>query len=416
MSTSTTISSFDAALKQIYEPDNYRLSTYEDRPMFAMLPKDENFGGRNMPLVNRYGNPQGVGSVFSTAQTNSTAMKIEDFDLTRVTEYSVAQIDGEVIEASETEQYAFLDALTAKIDAAMDALMDTIESYIPRSGTGSIGQVSSGSNVATATVTLSDPADAHNFEVGMVLVAAATDGAGALRANSEVLRSVNRATGDLGSTNVAWNTSLAVQASDYLFRQSDAKGAGSTNLVITGFAGWCPSTAPSASENFFSVDRSVDSRLYGNYYDGSSGSIEEALINGQSLGSQVGGKITDIFINHTKFRRFKLELGQKEWLTKHAQGPDNEEQAISFAGLVVQGDRGPIAVIPANKCQGSKAWALQMNTWVLASLGAFPKLLKQDGLTILRQATADGYEVRVGGRGNLGCKKPGSNVQINLPS
>lgn len=383
--------------------------------MFALLPKDETFGGRNMPLVNRYANPQGVASVFSTAQSNATSMKLEDFVLTRVTQYGVAGIDGELIEASESEKYAFLEALTAKIDSVMDAVMDTLETYIPRAGNGMIGRVSTGSTVSATTVTLADAADAHNFEVGMVLVDAAS-ATGALEAGSEVLAGVNRATGVLTATSAAWNTVLTqLTAGDYLFRQGDAYNNAS-NKVVTGFLGWIPASAPSAGDSFFTVDRSVDSRLYGNYYDGSAGSIEEALINGQSYGSQVGGKVDTIFINHTKFRRLKMELGTKEWFVKNAQGPDGDEAEVNFQAIRIQGDRGPIGVVPANKCQGTIAWALESKTWLLASLGTMPKLLKQDGLTILRQATADGYEVRVGARGQLGCKKPGSNVQILLPS
>src|SRR4051812_25548422 len=93
----STTTSLDADLKAIYKPENYRLSTYEKRPMFALLPKDESFGGKNMPLVNRYGNPQGVAASFSTAQSNFTSMKLGGFTLTRVTEYSVSGIDGEAI-------------------------------------------------------------------------------------------------------------------------------------------------------------------------------------------------------------------------------------------------------------------------------------------------------------------------------
>lgn len=411
----STTATLDADLKQIYKPENYRLSTYEKRPMFALIPKDETFGGRNMPLVNRYGNPQGVSSAFATAQSNFTSMKLGGFVLTRVTEYSVSGIDGEAIEASESDKFAFFEALTAQIDSSMDSLMDTIETYLPRAGTGAIGKVSSGSTVSTATITLDDTADAHNFEVGMTLVEASSATA-ALGTGSEVLKTINRATGDLGSTSAAWNTVLSSLATGhFLFRQGDAYNNAS-NKVLTGFLGWVPATAPSVGESFFAQDRSSDSRLYGNYYDGSAGSIEEALINGQSYGSQVGGKIDNYFINHTKFRRFKMELGTKEWFVKNAQTPDGETAEVNFQAIRIQGDDGPIGVVAANKCQGTIAWGQQMDTWVLATLGAAPKLLDYDGLTILRQATADGYEVRVGIRGQVGCKKPGSNVQVLLPS
>lgn len=417
MPTPTSLNSFDPALKQIYEPDNYRLSTYEDRPAFGMLPKDENFGGRNMPLVNQFANPQGVSSSFTKAQANGTSMQLEDFLLTRVTQYSVATIDAEAIEASEKDQYAFLEALTAKIDSVMDSLMDVIESYIFRNGNGVLAAISAGSNVATNQITLSDLADVHAFEVGMAVCASQTAG-GALRNAGaiEVVKGVDRARAILTSTSAAWNTTIAaLAAGDSLYRDGDA-AAGGANKVIVGFEGWLPSTAPGGGDNFFGVNRSVDSRLYGNYFDGSGGNIEEAVINGQSIVAQVGGRISLAFMNHTKFRRFKLEIGSKEWFQKPAKGPDGDIAEVSYMGIRIMGDKGPIDVMPANKCQGRKLWLLQEDTWKLASLGAFPKLLKQDGLVILRQSNADGYEVRVGARGQQGCKKPGSNGNVDLPA
>lgn len=414
--TSTTLVTFDPALKQIYQADNYRLSTYEDRPGFGSLTKDETFGGRNMPLVNRHGNPQGVSSAFANAQANATQMVLDAFLLTRVTQYSVATIDGEVIEASEEDQYAFLEALTAKIDSVMDALMDAIESYVFRSGTGSIGVISSGSTVSTNVVTLASIGDVHNFEVGMKVAESASDG-GTLGTGTEIVKGINRANGVLTSTSAAWNTVLSSLAvGHFLYRDGDAQNNGAKPKVLTGFGGWLPKVAPVGGDSFFGVDRSSDSRLYGNFYDGSGGSIEEAVINGQSFGAQVGGRINSGFMNHTKFRRFKLEIGTKEWFMKPAKGPEGDVAEISYMSLQVMGDKGLINIMPANKCPDLDCFLVQDDTVMLASLGPMPKLLKQDGLVILRQASNDGYEIRVGARGQMGIKKPGSNVRVGLPA
>ena len=49
-----TIVSADPALKQIYKSNYYNDVVYADKPLLAMLPKFEGFGGRNMPIVLAY--------------------------------------------------------------------------------------------------------------------------------------------------------------------------------------------------------------------------------------------------------------------------------------------------------------------------------------------------------------------------
>lgn len=412
-----TRTSIDPILKQIYVPDNYRESTYKNRPFYALLGKMENFGGRNMPLVNKYGSGQGISATFSTAQSNATAMKFEDFLITHVNLHGVAAVDGDAIDSTANDDHAFLKSLTDAIDDALDALAESLETYIPRTGTGSLGVISSGSTVTNKTVTLATITDAHNFEVGMTLKAASSATA-AVRASSEVLAGVNRITGVITATSAQWDTAItAIAAGDHLFREGAAYN-NSANAVITGLESWIPATAPSASESFFGVDRSVDSRLYGVYYDGSSGSTREALINGQSRAAEHGGMTDQFFVHNSSFRKLKVELGGQEFFQKHAELPDDGGKSanISFQSLQVAGDSGPIDVTPARKCQSTIAWGLEMDTVKLISMGPAVKLNDSDGLGMLRQSTADGVEVRVVSRAQIGVKKPGSNCHILVPT
>ena len=111
-----TIVSADAALKQIYKPGYMNDVVYKDRPLLALLPKSENFGGRNMPVVLEYGHPAGRSQVFATAQTNATPALYEDFLLTRVHDYGVTQIDGETADA--------IDQLITPDAYLLDAFVD----------------------------------------------------------------------------------------------------------------------------------------------------------------------------------------------------------------------------------------------------------------------------------------------------
>ena len=413
---SLTTTTFDAALKQLYKASNIESTTYQRRPFLGMLgTKFEGFGGRNMPIINKYGNPQGRSADFGEAQGNTTSLLVEDFLLTRVSDYSVATVAGEAAEATVGDNHAFLSALKAQIDSAMDALADSIETFLPRSGTGSIGQVSTGSTVSNQTITLEDISDVTHFEVGMTLRGTSTDG-GAYDTGEEVLAGVNRGTGVLTATSAAWNTVMtALATSDYLVVSGDAANAGS-NVKISGLAAWCPASAPSATA-FFGVDRTADSRLYGQSHTGTSQLIEEALIDACSKSAREGGQPDLIFVNHAQMRKLIKELGAKKDYTEvNAQGAKGTVANVGYRAVAIQADNGVANVVAANKCQSTIAWVLENKTWVHATLGKATKFLMLDGQKILRQSSADGYEVRLGYRGNIGCKAPSYNVHCTLAS
>jgi hypothetical protein len=417
---SLNLTTADAAMKQLYKDKNFREGTYTKHPLLAILPKNEGFYGKNMPLVIQYGNPQGVSATFSVAQAATTSSRFEDFLLTRVNEHSVATIDGETLEAMSNDAGAFVTGMKAQIDAAMKSLADRLESLIPGTGTGTIGQISSGSTVASATITLENINDIVNFEVGMTIVTSATDG-GALSTGSatgEVIAAVNRRTGVLTSTSVTWATVISgIAASDYICAKGDAQAAG-TKKVITGFAGWLPIAQPAVGggDSLFGVDRSTDSRLVGNYYDGSADLIEEALINGQSIGAREEASIDTAILNHAKYRQLIKELGSKVTYTKvPARTKGGKEFAqVAFSGIEIHGDAGEITIMAANKIPSNVAYELELETWTLCSIGPATKFNMPDGNRVLRQASDDGVEARLVFRGNLGCNAPWANTRVAL--
>ena len=120
--------------------------------------------------------------------------------------------------------------------------------------------------------------------------------------------------------------------------------------------------------------------------------------------------------HHSKYRDLVTAEGARARYNRtNAKNGGGDNLLIGFQSIVIDGDRGPIDVVAANKCQFAAAWGLELGTWVLASLGKATKILDEDGQSILRQSSADGYEVRCAFRGNLGCYAPGFNVRVTLP-
>jgi len=272
-----------------------------------------------------------------------------------------------------------------------------------RSGSGSIGRVSSTSTVASTTISLSNPDDVTNFEVGMVIVASTADGGGSVESGSVTVTGIDR---DLGTLSAAanWSTGIATIATgDYLFK------AGDYDLKIKGLQAWLPNSAPSSTA-FFSVDRTSDvSRLGGIRFDGSGMPIEEALVKAASRAAREGAKPDYCFMNYSKYADLENALGSKVIYTDMKINAE-----ISFRGILINGPRGPIKVIPDQNCPSDRAFMLQLNVWKLYSLGKAPQILDTDGLKMLRQASADGVEVRIGYYAQVGCRAPGFNVNIKL--
>lgn len=396
------MTSFDAALKQHYTDDEVQRLTLEDHPFLAMVQKYEKFGGKNLPIPIIYGNPQGRSATFSDAQANKTSSQITDFVLTRAKDYSLASIDGETMDASENDPDAFMEAATTEIDGAFGSIAGSLATALYRSGTGSIAQVGSGQG--TKTMTLKNTDDIVYFEVGMSLRTSATDG-GAHRTGTEVIEAVDRDNGTVDSTSATWDAvCTAIAADDYICVEGDL------NAKVKGLDAWLPSSVTSTS--FFGVDRTVDStRLGGCRYDGSSDSIEEALITGASRSGKWGGRPGHCFMSFENYANLEKDLGSKKQYVEVKVSAD-----IGFTGLRINGPKGEIKIFPDQNCQSTIAWMLDMRHIKLYSLKKCPRILNRDGNRTLREYNADAEEIRVGYYAQLGFRAPGHNCRITLPS
>jgi hypothetical protein len=236
-----------------------------------------------IPIIT--GVSQGRSSTFSNAQGNQSPVQIESFLLTRSSDYSIATLDNQTMLASRTDKMAFLEGSKLVIDGAIRSITNSLASAIFRSGTGVIGQiltvVTTGAGPFTTVIQLVNAADVVQFELNMFLVASTTDG-GPPSTDVLVVTAVNRSLGILTLTSAATPTGTWVALS-YLTVQGD------TNLKVKGLNAWIPLTPPVATDNFFGVNRSVDTtRLAGINFNGTAESIEEALIDCSSLLAREG--------------------------------------------------------------------------------------------------------------------------------
>ena len=396
------MTNFAAALKQHYTSQRIENMVYKDNPFLAMVSKYESFGGENLKLPIKYGIPQGRSATFSDALANKTNSQLKAFLLTRKSNYSLADIDNETLEASKGNANAFIEAATTEIDGAIESATRSLAISLFGDGGGSIGQIDT--TVAGTTLTLNQADDITNFEVGMQIDFYTAATGGTVRSGGPLtIDAVNR---DAGSMTVSanLNTITGLTALDFIVPEGDY------DLMLSGLEAWVPSTAPSSTDSFFGVNRSADAtRLGGIRFDGASLPLEEALIGAASRAAREGGKPDVCFMNYSNFADLEKALGSKVSYVNIKVKPE-----IGFRGIEINGPRGVIKVIPDQNCPKDVAFMLDMSMWKLYSLGKAPKILDPDGLRFLRVSTADSVEVRVGYYAQLGCRGPGYNVRIAL--
>lgn len=402
------MTSYDPILKEHYDGQTVENLVYKDNPIVAMIPKKEDFGGRNYPMPLLYGNPQNRSATFSNAQSGSSESQVEAFLLTRVKNYSVAFIDGETIRASEGDKNAFMSALTNEINAAMRSISNDIAFGLARDSSGYRGQVNAEpSEAATTVIALKSPEDVVGFEVNQNIEIHSAKSGGTQRtfdgsATTALVSAVDRQAGTV-TLNDAYDSSGTIAADDYLFVVGDRGNK------ISGLESWIPDSAPSATA-FFGVDRSVDtSRLGGVRTTGTAMPIEEALIECASDIAREGGRPDVAVLNFKQYAKLIKQLGAK------VQYIDLEVSAvIGFRGVLIHGAHGPIKVVADKTVRDERAYLLELDSWKLCSLGPLVQMLDLDGNRLLRQASADAYEVRIGSYAQLGCNAPGHNGVVTL--
>jgi hypothetical protein len=396
---SLDITAADAALKIMYPPRAYRVITYKNHPLLAMLPKNKNFEGKQMEFPVRYGGNQGASRTFATAQAGKTPGKYTGFYLTRKKDYVLTDIDLEAILASSSDEGAFVRLAKSEVDGALQTAGNNWATSLYRNSGGARGQVGS---ISTTNLTLKNINDVVNFEVGMELVQSTADGtSGSLGSGDSVITGINRRTGVLVAAN--WTN---FTANDFLFRKGDF------GLSIQGLPGWIPAVAPTAGDNFFGVDRSVDTRLYGQYIDGSALTIQEALESADVITAREGGAISHTFMNPFDWNRLRVSLGSNVIFDK-VKSPD--EATISFSTIKMAGQKGDIQIVSDPDCTSGLCYSLTLDEWELATLGDAPRVLEGMGNKFIWSSNSDAIEVRVGGYGQLGCHTPSFNAQILLP-
>jgi hypothetical protein len=327
---------------------------YQDAPLWALMPKVKDFYGKNYPLPMRVANPQGRSATFSNAQAQKTPSNYKDFTLTRSKDYSLASIDSETWLAAESDAGAFLKTATGEIDGALMSLI--------QARSGATGRIFA-TGVSTATVVKVDR------DAGTI--------------TTDVDNSANTDT-------IVANDTLNV--------------VGDYNAKMSGLLAWIPASAPAATA-FFGLDRTIDAtRLAGVRVSSSGKPLDEAYIDAARRVGREGASPDYAFCGFSRYASLEKTLGSRVIYS------DVEVAGVGFRGIKISGPNRPITVLPDRDCPEAYSWLLTMDSWAYYSLKEPVMILDLDGNKMLREGSADAYEIRCATFGQLGCEHPGANA------
>ncbi len=418
--TTTTI---DKILKLVYSSKALQNAVYEKNPLFALMPKEGGFLGRSYVHPVTFRNSLARSAAFATAQgragingasgTDAGFNRDVNFIVNRVKNYAMYTIEQEAALASKGDKGAFISAVTQLVDGTLQTLRNDFGRDVYGSGLGELGQITAVSGAGPFTFTVGEAVT--QIEVGMELVVSTGSTKTAILRNSGggvVVTSVDRSA---GTFTTATNPDSAA-ANDWLFIKGDRPVAATTAigsmLKIAGLDAWNPYTTPSASEDFFGVDRSVDAtRLSGQRLDISSLQPEEGLITALAALAREDGDPSHIFMNFGDEKNVKLALGSRVDAEYTAVGD------IGFESIRVRGPMGPVRLYADRNAPVGFGRILTLNTWKLKHLGDLVN--KGDAMGdggMAREYQADRFEGRFSFYGNALCEAPWKNMVVKLPT
>jgi hypothetical protein len=177
---------------------------------------------------------------------------------------------------------------------------------------------------------------------------------------------------------------------------------------MAGISGWVPQSAPGATA-WYGVDRTTDDRLSGLRFDGTGQPLEDAIIEASGLCQQYDAKTDLAIVDPLKWAEVSKSLGSDRGnrvVTKYSS-----DGYVGYSAIMVATQMGMIPLISDPGCQKDTCYMLDTSTWVLATVGEVVQIIDDDGL-LIRRGSADDWQFEILFSGNLCCRAPGRNLNL----
>ncbi len=398
------------ALKNHYTNKKIQTLAFQSA-LLGIFPKYTAAGGQQYVGAMR----SAIGSTAShTASTSFTAGSSSVYNqwlCPWASGYASANVTGLAIDASKGDENSLVDAMVSEFDGAFIDLGQQLGAEIFGDGGGSFGQISTTSNVGTTQITLANPSQTFNFVQGQILQSSSDDGTGGagVRTGTVTLTAVDIMNGTLTASG-NWSAGITgVTAGDYLFQDGNYDGA------FAGLSGWIPAynNRTNLGTAFNNVVRSADpTRLAGVAYNGAGAPYDESMIQLAAYVQRMNGRPDYFIVNPLDYAQLEKLLGSR---VQYMSVESFDNPQISFPGISFATPYGFLKILSDVYCPQGTGYMLQMNSWLLPSMGEVPRLYNGvDGLTWLRSPTDDNFQMRCLWRATVYCDAPGHNGVVTF--
>lgn len=385
----------EGLLREIWPDEALIEEVIEEEPLLGMCPKETDWGHeiRHWPL--RWGANQGIGRTFADAKRLKSTYTAAEFQYGTREMYSALSLEGKLLRTYQyTKKKALLvDPLTTAGELAIDRMRRKFSKSVHGNGLGIIGRISATSNVATATITLDDFNDLKNFEEDTAIQWEATGLPGGT-ISTEENRIVSIGTEDFPTLTLsaAWNVLFpGITAGAYLFYTGTYD-----DDFIYGLDAFNPQyTLPSPGPGtFLTCNRNRNPGfLAGRNMNGKNMPVYQRIKKAARKLVDAGEK-PDIYLLSTRnFEKLEFEFDNKLVMQKMpAADVGKYKLGVEYGGVVIQGPRGPIKVMPSMWMPDSVERCGRLDTVVMGSIGPLVHWDRDNGPDALR--TEDGTDAR----------------------
>lgn len=386
----------------------------------ALVVKDPEKSGEVWQLRTQTSAGGGASATFTKAQSNSKGPKGVRFLVDGTArDYSVEEIDGGQLLASRKDVGAMEDLATNAMSNAEEKLRKSMGYSAWGTGSGVLAKIVA--DLGGGQFSYDDVRASVFFDVGQVLESANAPTGGVLDAGTATITAIDR---DAKVVTYTAAGGWAPVANHYVARDGDY------DKKIRGIPAWIPFAAPTVGDNFFGVDRSVDTvKLAGIRADRSGDtSHREAMIKAGESFMRYGVMPSHVFCSPRDFVQFSAEYEgiaelQKIYVDvttgRMTQALNSQGQGLML-GIEALKLPGGAMILQDQWAPEQYAYWLNLTTWYLGSVGKAPHFVGTETgepKGVLRwRDSEDTAEVRARFLGQLVCEDPSKNGVVKLPA
>jgi hypothetical protein len=394
------VSNVSNALKEYYSRSGIKDACYSQSTLCLLNPGKFNIkktpvSGSQFVSPIQYAASGGLGMTVAEANASAKESAILRWVVTPKKVYKKDNISTDLLySATGDPAGAFWKASINIIDKARVDLVVELERRLFGAGTGQIGTVSSS---AANVITLTNAADARNFEVGMSVTGTVAG------TNITQVTAVNRSAGTVTVSSDTDIDTLNDPIYRYGFATIDTAG-------IQGLQKQFPTTRTSAN-TVHTIDQSLDwNRLAGTHVDATGASPYEAVTEGVMQAKAEGGDPTHLIMS---FEDLAALMNDGQGQKMYSVG-DPLQIGTKIIEIAVP-DGGLVKVLGSAFCPASTIYALNQPDLELVHWGSeLMNIQNNDGSILHYSDTDDVWNVRQLAMFDLIVNTPAKHAVITL--